>query len=73
MECKLQNKDQVYIIHISWEFNTNEALEKLQDLHKSRVIVYAKVCGFKNNIGKIQLLAKKMDGGGGQVINGVFY
>ena len=50
MDCKLQNKDQVYIIHISWEFNPNEALEKLQDLHKSGVIVYAKVCGFKNTI-----------------------
>ena len=41
MDCKLQNKDQVSIIHISWEFELNEALEKLQDLHKSGVIVYA--------------------------------
>ena len=50
MKCNLQNKDLVLIIHISWKLEFGESLEKLQDLHKSGVIVYAKICTLEKSI-----------------------
>ena len=44
MDCNIQNKDLVSIIHMTWELQLNETLEKLQDLYKAGVIVYAKIC-----------------------------
>ena len=43
MDCNIQNKDLVSIIHITWELQLNETLEKLRDLYNAGVIVYAKI------------------------------
>ena len=47
---KLQNKNRVYIISISWEKELNETLKKLHDFHKSGIIAYAKICTLEKPI-----------------------
>ena len=62
MSYNNQNKDRVLIIHISWESELNETLEKLRDLHKSGVIAYAKICAsiksHNNNISTIRIIMR---------------
>ena len=59
---KLQNKNRVSIIYISWEKELDETLKKLQDLHKSGVIAYAKICALEkpidNTIPRIHIILR---------------
>ena len=53
MDCNLKNNGQVYIIHISTNLKFNMIFKKLQDLYKSKVIVYTKICNFEKPIDHI--------------------
>jgi len=59
---KLQNKNRVSIIYISWEKELDETLKKLQDLHKLGVIAYAKICALEkpidNTIPRIHIILR---------------
>ena len=43
-------ENRVSIIYISWEKELDETLKKLQDLHKSGIIAYAKICALEKPI-----------------------
>ena len=53
MDCNLKNTAQVSIIHLSTNLEFNTIFRKLQDLYKSKVIVYAKICNFEKPIDHI--------------------
>ena len=53
MDCDLKNTAQVSIIHLSTNLEFNIIFRKLQDLYKSKVIVYAKICNFEKPIDHI--------------------
>ena len=52
-ESKLQNKNTVSIIYISWQKELDETMRKLYDLHKSNIIAYAKMCELKKSVDTI--------------------
>ena len=49
-ESKLQNKNTVSIICISWQKELDETMRKLYDLHKSNIIAYAKICELEKSV-----------------------
>ena len=49
-ESKLQNKNTVSIIYISWQKELDETMRKLYDLHKSNIIAYAKICELEKSV-----------------------